>query len=30
MKIFSYNNKNYQVDDYDFLCEYENWDRDFA
>ena len=25
-----HNNKNYQVDDYDFLCEYEKWDKDFA
>ncbi|MBF0103466.1 MAG: TusE/DsrC/DsvC family sulfur relay protein [Desulfobacterales bacterium] len=30
MKIFSYNNQNYQVDDYDFLCDYETWDQNFA
>lgn len=30
MKVFSYNDKNYNVDDDDFLCDYEKWDEDFA
>lgn len=30
MKTFSYNNKNYWVDDNNFLIDHKDWDKDFA
>lgn len=29
MKTFIYKNKTYEVDDFDFLHDDENWDKNF-